>query len=86
MSFIFQWGPFSPEFIEKTKVVIQDALNKGSKPAAIADTIYVNQLNIGTKVHLSSCFHPSASCCCCCCCGYRRNSILGWHWISLQFG
>jgi len=49
MSFQFQWGPFSPELVEKAKGMIQEALNKGSKPSTIADTIYVNQLHIGTK-------------------------------------
>ena len=50
MSFKFEWGPFTDSDYEKAKKAIQEGLNKGNKPSSIADTIYVEKLDFGTKV------------------------------------
>ncbi|PLW10004.1 hypothetical protein PCANC_09546 [Puccinia coronata f. sp. avenae] len=48
MSFEFKWPKFSPSFYDHAKHVLSTALNKGDKPAIIADRIEVNQLDMGT--------------------------------------
>ncbi|POW05489.1 hypothetical protein PSHT_10804 [Puccinia striiformis] len=48
MSFEFKWPQFSPSFYDHAKHLLSTALNKGDKPAIIADRIEVNQLNMGT--------------------------------------
>ncbi|KAK9454766.1 hypothetical protein V1511DRAFT_460279 [Dipodascopsis uninucleata] len=50
MSFKFAW-PFATEenFYPKAKTLLTEALNKGRKPPIIVDTIYVKDLNLGTK-------------------------------------
>ncbi|KAK9493986.1 hypothetical protein V1508DRAFT_438387 [Lipomyces doorenjongii] len=50
MSFRFSW-PFATEenFYPKVKVLLTEALNKGTKPPIIVDTIHVKDLNLGTK-------------------------------------
>jgi len=48
MSFQFKWPQFSPSFYDHAKHLLSTALNKGDKPAIIADRIEVNQLDMGT--------------------------------------
>ncbi|KAI7946523.1 hypothetical protein MJO29_011050 [Puccinia striiformis f. sp. tritici] len=48
MSFEFKWPQFSPLFYDHAKQLLSTALNKGNKPAIIADPIEVNQLDMGT--------------------------------------
>ncbi|KAA1127196.1 ERMES complex subunit [Puccinia graminis f. sp. tritici] len=48
MSFEFKWPKFSPSFYDHAKDLLSTALNKGDKPAIIADRIEVNQLDMGT--------------------------------------
>ncbi|KAK9237109.1 hypothetical protein V1525DRAFT_344731 [Lipomyces kononenkoae] len=50
MSFRFSW-PFATEenFYPKLKVLLTEALNKGTKPPIIVDKINVKDLNLGTK-------------------------------------
>ncbi|KAK9447049.1 uncharacterized protein V1518DRAFT_422083 [Limtongia smithiae] len=50
MSFQFSW-PLSTEedFYPKVKTLLTEALNKGTKPPIIVDTIHVSDLNFGTK-------------------------------------
>ncbi|KAK9247833.1 hypothetical protein V1506DRAFT_530801 [Lipomyces tetrasporus] len=50
MSFQFSW-PFATEdnFYPKAKALLTEALNKGTKPPIIVDTIHVKDLNLGTK-------------------------------------
>ncbi|OAV91161.1 hypothetical protein PTTG_04690 [Puccinia triticina 1-1 BBBD Race 1] len=48
MSFEFKWPKFSPSFYDHAKNLLSTALNKGDKPAIIADRIEVNQLDMGT--------------------------------------
>jgi mitochondrial distribution and morphology protein 34 len=50
MSFKFTWPHFSKEFIDNAKIELTEALNKGDKPASIADYIYVKELHMGSKV------------------------------------
>ncbi|KAK9469798.1 hypothetical protein V1512DRAFT_232792 [Lipomyces arxii] len=49
MSFKFSW-PFATEenFYPKAKALLTEALNKGTKPPIIVDTIHVKDLNLGT--------------------------------------
>lgn len=53
MSFKFTWPQFSKEFIEKAKIELTEALNKGDKPANIADFILVKDLYMGSKVSIN---------------------------------
>lgn len=57
MSFKFNW-PFSTEdsFYSKAKILLTEALNKGTVPPIIVDTIHVKDLNMGTKVSLNIVF------------------------------
>lgn len=48
MSFEFRWPKFSPSFYDDAKRLLSTALNKGDKPAIIADPIEVNRLDMGT--------------------------------------
>ncbi|POW12697.1 hypothetical protein PSHT_08001 [Puccinia striiformis] len=48
MSFEFKWPQFLPLFYDHAKQLLSTALNKGNKPAIIADPIEVNQLDMGT--------------------------------------
>ncbi|KAF8309170.1 hypothetical protein DL93DRAFT_2046848, partial [Clavulina sp. PMI_390] len=49
-SFSFQWPRFSDKFHAETTDMLNNALNKGSKPPIIEDKIEVVELNMGTQV------------------------------------
>ncbi|ORY79926.1 hypothetical protein BCR37DRAFT_381346 [Protomyces lactucae-debilis] len=49
MAFHFSWDNFSDAFVENAATLLTGALNKGSKPSIIADTITVKELNMGSK-------------------------------------
>lgn len=50
MAFRFAWDDFSESFIRQAESLLTTALNKGKKPAVIADRIVVEELNMGTQV------------------------------------
>lgn len=47
MSFHFNWPDFSDQFLAEAASLLTNALNKGAKPAAIADDILVERLEMG---------------------------------------
>lgn len=49
MAFNFSWTNFSDKFVENARQLLTDALNKGSKPAIICDTITVKSLCMGAS-------------------------------------
>ncbi len=50
MSFSFSWPHFSDQFHHDAIQMLNNALNKGSKPPVIADKIEVVELHMGTQV------------------------------------
>ncbi|KAK4698785.1 hypothetical protein P7C70_g7485, partial [Phenoliferia sp. Uapishka_3] len=48
MSFNFEWPTFSEDYYASAREILEQALNKGTKPAIIADRIEVKELNMGT--------------------------------------
>ena len=50
MSFSFQWPRFSEQFHKDAIQLLNNALNKGTKPPVIADKIEVVELEMGTQV------------------------------------
>jgi distribution and morphology protein 34 len=50
MSFTFKWPRFSDQFHYDAIQMLNNALNKGSKPPVIADKIEVVELEMGTQV------------------------------------
>ncbi|KAF7731249.1 ERMES complex subunit [Apophysomyces ossiformis] len=48
MAFRFNWPEFGPEFYDEAKTLLENALNKGTKPANIVDHITVKELHMGT--------------------------------------
>ncbi|KAI5474211.1 mitochondrion organization and biogenesis-related protein, partial [Pseudohyphozyma bogoriensis] len=48
MSFQFEWPTFSEGFYSDAREMLEQALNKGTKPPIIADRIEVKELNMGT--------------------------------------
>ncbi|KIM91264.1 hypothetical protein PILCRDRAFT_811785 [Piloderma croceum F 1598] len=49
MSFSFEWPRFSPQFHTDAIYMLNNALNKGSKPPVIADKIEVVELEMGSE-------------------------------------
>lgn len=50
MSFVFNWPRFSDQFHYDAIQLLNNALNKGTKPPVIADKIEVVELEMGTQV------------------------------------
>lgn len=50
MSFTFEWPRFSDQFHRDAIQMLNNALNKGTKPPVIADRIEVVELEMGTQV------------------------------------
>ncbi|KAL8287223.1 hypothetical protein RQP46_003675 [Phenoliferia psychrophenolica] len=48
MSFNFEWPTFSEAYYADARDILEQALNKGTKPPIIADRIEVKELNMGT--------------------------------------
>ncbi|KAI9292307.1 hypothetical protein K502DRAFT_281269, partial [Neoconidiobolus thromboides FSU 785] len=48
MAFNFKWSDFPQEFYDKAQDMLTSALNKGTRPAMVADKIVVKELNFGT--------------------------------------
>ncbi|KAM0746738.1 hypothetical protein T439DRAFT_383784 [Meredithblackwellia eburnea MCA 4105] len=48
MSFNFKWPTFSEDYYSDARDILEQALNKGTKPPIIADRIEVKELNMGT--------------------------------------
>jgi hypothetical protein len=53
MAFNFSWDNFSDAFVENAADLLTGALNTGTKPSIIADTITVKELNMGSTVSRS---------------------------------
>jgi hypothetical protein len=50
MSFKFEWPSFSDSFKERSKTILETALNKGNTPALIVGKIEVRELDMGVIV------------------------------------
>ena len=53
MSFKFEWPEFSESFKDRSKTILETALNKGNTPALIVGKIEVRELDMGVIVSKS---------------------------------